>query len=82
MQKTNPGCCADGYSHAGNGRDSGNPLDKKFNPEIKVVMLTTFQIGQHCDGSKAGAEGYLLKTDKIANIPNQLRMLYSGTSVR
>ena len=30
---------------------------------------------------KAGAEGYLLKTDKIANIPNQLRMLYSGTAV-
>jgi NarL family two-component system response regulator LiaR len=57
-------------------------LIKQFNPEIKVVMLTTFQDRPNIAMAlKAGAEGYLLKTDKIANIPNQLRVLYSGTSV-
>ncbi len=57
-------------------------LIKQINPDTKVVMLTTFHDRPNIAMAlKAGAEGYLLKTDKIANIPNQLRMLYSGTAV-
>lgn len=57
-------------------------LIKQIDPTIKVIMLTTFQDRPNIASAlKAGAEGYLLKTDKIANIPNHLRMLCSGTAV-
>lgn len=57
-------------------------LIKQLNPAIKVVMLTTFQDRPSIAMAlKSGAEGYLLKTDKIAAIPNQLRVLHSGTAV-
>lgn len=56
-------------------------IKKRF-PDIRIMMLTTFQDKSSIQMAlKAGAEGYLLKTDKISNIAHKLRMLYEGTSV-
>lgn len=55
---------------------------KKHFPEIRVMMLTTFQDKPNIEMAlKAGAEGYLLKTDRIAGIAAQLRMLEQGLAV-
>lgn len=57
-------------------------LIKKSFPGIRIVMLTTFQDKSSIHMAlKAGAEGYLLKTDKISEIADKLRLLYSGTAV-
>jgi len=56
-------------------------LKKRF-PNIRVVMLTTFQDKQNIQiALKAGAIGYLLKTDRIVEIAKKLRLLYEGTAV-
>lgn len=57
-------------------------LIKKRFPRIRVLMLTTFQDKPYIQQAlKAGAEGYLLKTDGIAGLGNKLRMVYSGAAV-
>ncbi|WP_367565754.1 response regulator [Lacrimispora sp.] len=56
-------------------------LKKRF-PHIRVVMLTTFQDKPNIEMAlKAGAEGYLLKTDRITDIAAKLRVLAQGTAV-
>ncbi len=56
-------------------------MKKKF-PDIQIMMLTTFQDKSNIEMAiNAGAEGYLLKTDKISDIAWKLRMLYKGTAV-
>ena len=55
---------------------------KKDLPRIRVIMLTTFQDKPNIQQAlKAGAEGYLLKTDQIKKIAEKLRMVYAGTAV-
>ena len=55
---------------------------KKEFPNIKIVMLTTFQDKPNIEMAlKAGAEGYLLKTDRIANLVPKLRIMSQGVSV-
>ncbi|TCT16132.1 LuxR family two component transcriptional regulator [Natranaerovirga pectinivora] len=55
---------------------------KKELPHIKIMMLTTFQDKQNIQlALQAGAEGYLLKTDKITNIGEKLRILFAGVAV-
>lgn len=55
---------------------------KKKHPDMKVMMLTTFQDRPNIEMAlKAGAEGYLLKTDKISDIAGKLRVLANGTAV-
>ncbi len=57
-------------------------LIKKRFPNIRVMMLTTFQDKPNIEMAlKAGAEGYLLKTDRIIDIASKLRMLTQGTAV-
>lgn len=57
-------------------------LIKKRFPHIRVMMLTTFQDKPNIQMAlKAGAEGYLLKTDRIADIAQKLRLLFEGTAV-
>ncbi|MCL2603739.1 MAG: response regulator transcription factor [Defluviitaleaceae bacterium] len=51
-------------------------------PHVKVLVLTTFDDRPVIQQAlAAGADGYLVKTDKIANIAGQLRLLLEGTSV-
>lgn len=55
---------------------------KKLYPNIQIMMLTTFQDKSNIEMAlKAGAEGYLLKTDKISDIASKLRILNNGTAV-
>lgn len=57
-------------------------LIKKQYPKVRIMMLTTFQDKQCIQMAlQAGAESYLLKTDKIADIAQKLRILYAGTAV-
>lgn len=57
-------------------------LIKKQYPQVRIMMLTTFQDKQCIQMAlQAGAESYLLKTDKIADIAQKLRILYAGTAV-
>lgn len=57
-------------------------LIKKHYPKVRIMMLTTFQDKQNIQSAlKAGAEGYLLKTDKISNIAKKLRIFYEGVTV-
>ncbi|MCL1863804.1 MAG: response regulator transcription factor [Defluviitaleaceae bacterium] len=57
-------------------------LIKQRHPQIKILMLTTFDDRQNIlQALAAGADGYLLKTDKIAQIADKLRLLVSGTSI-
>lgn len=56
-------------------------LKKQF-PHLKIVMLTTFQDkGNIQSALKAGAEGYLLKTDRLSDMAGKLRLVLEGTSV-
>lgn len=56
-------------------------IKRKF-PHILVVMLTTFQDKPNIEMAlKAGAQGYLLKTDRIKNIATKLRILAQGVAV-
>lgn len=57
-------------------------LIKKRFPDIRMVMLTTFQDKTNIEMAlKAGAEGYLLKTDRLADMAAKLRLLAQGTAV-
>ncbi|MCL2864348.1 MAG: response regulator transcription factor [Lachnospiraceae bacterium] len=57
-------------------------LIKQRYPEIRIMMLTTFDDKPNIQQAlSAGADGYLLKTDKIADIAGKLRTLMSGSGV-
>ena len=57
-------------------------LIKKNHPDTKIMMLTTFDDRPNIQQAlAAGADGYLVKTDKIANIPGKLRVLVAGAHV-
>ena len=57
-------------------------LIKKSYPDVRIMMLTTFQDKQNIQTAlKTGADGYLLKTDKINNIAEKLRIFYNGISL-
>jgi NarL family two-component system response regulator LiaR len=57
-------------------------LIKRSFPLVRVLMLTTFDDKPNIQKAlQAGAAGYLLKTEKITDIADKLRMLYTGTSV-
>ena len=56
-------------------------IKKELN-HIRVVMLTTFHDKENIQMAlKVGADGYLLKTDKISNIAIKLRALFEGVAV-
>ncbi|SCY91378.1 response regulator transcription factor [Alkaliphilus peptidifermentans] len=51
-------------------------------PQIRVMMLTTFQDEQSIRlAILAGAEGYLIKSTEVSGMAQQLRTLVAGTSV-
>ena len=51
-------------------------------PTVKVMILTTFADKPNIEQAlAAGADGYLVKTDKIAAIAGKLRILMDGTSI-
>ncbi|MFD1066349.1 response regulator [Oceanobacillus locisalsi] len=55
---------------------------KKRWPEVRVMMLTTFEDEQNIRlALLAGAEGYLLKSAPVEDMAQQLRALVSGSSV-
>jgi DNA-binding NarL/FixJ family response regulator len=57
-------------------------LIKSRFPQIKIMMLTTFDDRQNIQQAlAAGADGYLLKTDKIGQIAGKLRLLMEGVGV-
>jgi DNA-binding NarL/FixJ family response regulator len=60
----------------------GTRLIKKEFPKIRIMMLTTFQDKQNIQMAlQAGAEGYLLKTDKITGIASKLRLMFEGLAI-
>jgi len=57
-------------------------LIKKHCPEVKIMMLTTFDDRPNIQQAlAAGADGYLVKTDKISDIAGKLRVLIAGVGV-
>jgi len=55
---------------------------KKQHPTIKIMMLTTFDDKANIQQAlAAGADGYLIKTDKISTIAGKLRVLLEGIGV-
>jgi len=57
-------------------------LIKSRHPHIKIMMLTTFDDRPNIQQAlAAGADGYLIKTDKITNIAGKLRIMMDGTGV-
>jgi len=51
-------------------------------PNIKIMMLTTFDDRPNIQQAlAAGADGYLVKTDKISAIAGKLRLLLDGIGV-
>ncbi|MCL2361440.1 MAG: response regulator transcription factor [Defluviitaleaceae bacterium] len=57
-------------------------LIKKQNPTVKIMMLTTFDDRANIQQAlAAGADGYLIKTDKISSIAGKLRILLDGIGV-
>lgn len=57
-------------------------LIKQRYPNTKVMMLTTFDDKPNIQQALAvGADGYLLKTDKISEIASKLRVMMEGVSV-
>lgn len=57
-------------------------LIKSRHPGTRVMMLTTFDDRPNIQQAlAAGADGYLIKTDKIKGIAESLRALMAGTSV-
>ncbi|KAF0194143.1 MAG: two-component response regulator [Bacillota bacterium] len=57
-------------------------LLKKLYPRVRVMMLTTFKDKPNIERAlKAGADGYLLKTDPMADIAAKLRILAHGAAV-
>ena len=57
-------------------------LIKQRFPDIRIMMLTTFDDKPNIQQAlSAGADGYLVKTDKISDIPGKLRIMMDGTGV-
>jgi len=57
-------------------------LIKEKYPNIRIMILTTFADKPNIQQALAsGADGYLIKTDKIADIASKLRMMMGGTGV-
>jgi len=57
-------------------------LIKSRYPHIRIMMLTTFDDRPNIQQAlSAGADGYLLKTDKISGIATALHTMMDGTSV-
>ena len=51
-------------------------------PTVKIMILTTFDDkGNIQQALAAGADGYLVKTDKISTIAGKLRLLHEGTGI-
>lgn len=51
-------------------------------PQVRVMMLTTFQDEQNIRlALLAGAEGYLIKSTEVSSMAQQLRAMESGSSV-
>jgi len=57
-------------------------LIKKAYPQIRIMMLTTFDDKPNIQQAlAAGVDGYLLKTDEISDIAGKLRPLAEGVGV-
>jgi DNA-binding NarL/FixJ family response regulator len=57
-------------------------LIKQRFPQVKIMMLTTFDDKPNIQQAlAAGADGYLIKTDKITDIAGKLRIMTDGTGV-
>jgi len=57
-------------------------LIKQRYPDIRIMMLTTFDDKPNIQQAlAAGADGYLVKTDKISDIAGKLRIMMDGTGV-
>ena len=57
-------------------------LIKSRYPYIKIMMLTTFDDRPSIQQAlSAGADGYLIKTDKISDIAAKLRVMMDGSGV-
>ena len=57
-------------------------LIKKTHPNVRIMMLTTFDDKPNIQQAlSAGADGYLLKTDEIADIAGKLRALMAGVGI-
>ena len=57
-------------------------LIKQRYPDVKIMMLTTFDDKPNISQAlAAGADGYLIKTDKIAAIAGKLRVMMDGVGV-
>jgi DNA-binding NarL/FixJ family response regulator len=57
-------------------------LIKQRCPDVKIMMLTTFNDRNNIrQALAAGADGYLLKTDRMEQIAGQLRLLIDGAGV-
>jgi DNA-binding NarL/FixJ family response regulator len=53
-----------------------------FNSEIKVVLLTTFDVQEYVyDGIRAGAVGYLLKDTDTKDLLDGIRWVYQGQAI-
>ena len=57
-------------------------LIKRRHPDVRIMMLTTFDDKPNIQQAlSAGADGYLVKTDKISDIAGKLRTMMDGTGV-
>jgi len=57
-------------------------LIKQRYPDVRIMMLTTFDDKPNISQAlAAGADGYLIKTDKIAAIAGKLRVMMDGVGV-
>jgi DNA-binding NarL/FixJ family response regulator len=57
-------------------------LIKSRHPHVRIMMLTTFDDRQNIQQAlAAGADGYILKTDKIDQIAGRLRLMMQGAGV-
>ena len=57
-------------------------LIKQRHPHIRIMMLTTFDDTPNIQQAlMAGADGYLIKTDKISGIADKLRAMLDGSGV-
>jgi len=57
-------------------------LIKQRYPNVRLMILTTFADKPNIQQALlAGADGYLIKTDKLSDIAGKLRIMMDGTSV-
>jgi len=57
-------------------------LIKSRHPQIRIMMLTTFDDRPNIQQAlAAGADGYLIKTNKISDIAGKLRVMMDGAGV-